>query len=110
MLMALEKDLRIRLDTAAKEKIDATFARKKISQQDGVRAIMLWFADQDDLVQSVILGQVAPTTAIMEMMMERLTEQAEADALADDVVSEARDEADAQERRRSQVRGRKRSA
>lgn len=57
-LVTRDENLRIRLSADQKSEIDDVLRKKKVSQQEGVTAILAWFAKQDGMLQSLILGQI----------------------------------------------------
>ncbi len=74
------ENLRIRLHAAAKQRLDALWKNKKISQQEAVEQILLWFVEQDDLLQSAILGQIGEERRreVARMVLERMARDAPA--------------------------------
>jgi len=69
-----EEDLRVRLKDGLKEQFDAVLKRKKMKQVTGVNQLVAWFIAQDDLFQSMILGQIGPdsTTEIAQLLLEKI--------------------------------------
>lgn len=55
-----ESDLRVRLRPGLKAQLDKLVELKKTTQQAAVNELVAWFVQQDDFLQSVILGQIRP--------------------------------------------------
>lgn len=71
------KNLRIKLEGEMKLRWAAMLSRKKISQQaaiEGLVGLLLRF-DDDDLLQSVLLGQIAPDTETISIILRRITDR-----------------------------------
>ena len=72
-------NLRIRIDTNLKLKLEAVCRNKLSSQQDVVDRLVQWFVDLDETLQSVILGQIGPNdqTAILKMVLNQLLNESQ---------------------------------
>ncbi len=75
--MPLEENLRIRISTDLKERWTAACERKKISQQDAINEMMEWFLGQEDLVQSMIFGQIESTPELHRLVLNKLMERSQ---------------------------------
>jgi len=81
----------VRADPDLKEAVDNLLERKKITQQASINAMFRWLLLQDDMLQSIVLGQVTPETAeeVLILMLERLGESADRKAAIRDAVEVA---------------------
>lgn len=70
------ENLRIRMSPSTKATFDALIKRKKISQQDAIVSLVTMLMAQDDVVQSVLLGQILPHPDVVELAIRRLAESA----------------------------------
>lgn len=82
--MAVSKDesMRIRWDADEKKRLDELWQAKKVSQQEAVVQVLRWFARQDDLFQSIILGQIRPDSVpdVARIVLERMAHDHPSDA------------------------------
>jgi hypothetical protein len=46
--------------------------RKRISKQDAVDGLLTWVMTQDEVVQSMVLGQIRPQPDLIELVLRRL--------------------------------------
>lgn len=79
MFVAIEENLeslRIRVSGDVKRELDALVERKQTTQQAVVNSVLRWLFEQDDLVQSMVLGQVRPSEDLAELIIRRLAEKA----------------------------------
>jgi hypothetical protein len=67
-------NLRIRIDSELKSKLEKVCRRKLSSQQDVIDRLVTWFVDLDETLQSLILGQIGPRdqAVVLEMVLQRL--------------------------------------
>lgn len=74
--MVAKENLRIRLSPELKQRFDEVIARKKISQQDAIEHLIEWACGQDDLLLSMLFGQVAPANnaELVRIVNARLVE------------------------------------
>ncbi len=63
---------RIRIKPDLKRRLDEMFARKRISQQEGGEALLTWLLAQDDVVQSVVMGQIAAKAELFKLIEWRM--------------------------------------
>ncbi len=69
----LTDSLRVRISPSMKEKVDAAFNGQKISQQDGVIALIEFFLTLDDVGRALVLGQIQPSAEdIASLILRRL--------------------------------------
>lgn len=71
-LMAERENFRFRLDPEKKRRWVEMCDRKNVGQQDAIESILGWVLAQDDLTQSMLLGQIAATDDLLEMVLRRL--------------------------------------
>lgn len=76
MIVTEPKNLRIVIPAELKDQWNALVEGKGISQQKAIEALVKFLLDQDDLAQSVVLGQVKPTPDVMRVIFERIAEKA----------------------------------
>lgn len=62
------ENLRIRVASEVNERLSRFCDKKRISKQDVIDGMLRWFLDQEDLVQSLIAGQLTPNAALLEMV------------------------------------------
>jgi DUF917 family protein len=70
-----KQNLKVRLKPAIKTAWDELLERKKISQQDAGTSLIQWILDQDDVLQSMVLGQVKPAPDLARVIAQRLAEK-----------------------------------
>jgi hypothetical protein len=63
--------LRINLPVKVKEKWQQLCDEKNISQQRAAEALVMWFISQDDVAQSMLLGQLKESPDLIELMTKR---------------------------------------
>lgn len=66
-------NLRVRMNPGLKQQMDDAFSVHKISQQDGVNAIVSWFVDQPEEVRVLVLGTLPESvrSSAVRLMLER---------------------------------------
>jgi hypothetical protein len=67
-----KKNVRFRMDPVRKAKWLALCAEKKISQQDAMESLLDFVFVQDEMVQSMLLGQTKAKDDLIEVVLRRL--------------------------------------
>lgn len=67
--------LRVRMPPEQKVAWIELCDRKKISQQDAVTSLLQWLLEQEDIVQSMVIGQTAPDSELVDWILHRLAER-----------------------------------
>jgi hypothetical protein len=65
------KSLRVNVPADMREKWESFCERKKVKQQPAIEFLMRWMLAQDDLVQSMVLGQVESSPDLIKFVLER---------------------------------------
>ena len=66
-----EAVIKIRLDPELKKKIDDLLSRKQITQVAAMNSLLEWLVVQDDLLQSMILGQLDDDADLLTLALRR---------------------------------------
>ena len=72
MVVSSDQGLRIRVPEDLKRSWLSLCEAKKISQQDAATSLLAWIVSQDDLVQSMVLGQVQPSADLVTLVLNRM--------------------------------------
>jgi hypothetical protein len=72
LLVATDTNLRIRVPEEMAKQLDGLVEDKHITKQDVYDALLRMLLDQDDLTQSMLLGQVKPAPELIEIVLKRL--------------------------------------
>jgi hypothetical protein len=75
MFVPAFQNFKIRVPEQLKQAWDDLLTEKKISQQDAGLALLRWILDQDDVLQSMVLGQVKPAPDLARVIAQRLAEK-----------------------------------
>lgn len=70
------KGFHVRLSPRVWDLMREVLDRKRIDNTAAVNQIIDWFVEQDDLVQSMVLGQITATPELVSMLLKRFQEQA----------------------------------
>jgi hypothetical protein len=72
--MAESKNFRIVLEPALKGRVVDIFDAQGISQQEGIRRLLLWFCDQPDVIRAAVLGQLPASISadVARIVLERM--------------------------------------
>jgi hypothetical protein len=73
MLVADKENFRFRLDGKLKEEFMEMCEQRKISQQEAISAVIGWIVNADDLMQSMILGQLPATDDLVQIVLRRMS-------------------------------------
>lgn len=66
----------VRVPPKVKERMQALLDHKHIGDGEGCTQLFEWFLRQDDLLQSMLLGQVDPAIDVTNLVLKRFQEQA----------------------------------
>jgi len=69
MWMANGKSLRIQIPPDMIQQWEDFCEKKKIKQQPVIESMLRWLLDQNDVAQSMILGQIEPTPELLKMVL-----------------------------------------
>jgi hypothetical protein len=69
------RQIKIRVDAQHLPQWRDLLKRKKINQQEAVSALIGWIIDQDDLLQSLLFGQVQSRRDLRLLIIKRLKAQ-----------------------------------
>jgi hypothetical protein len=72
MLMASQHNLKFLIDAGLKDRLDAMLDAKNATLTGSMVNMIRWLLDQDDVVQSVLIGQLRPSPDLMKIVIERL--------------------------------------
>src|SRR6476620_6681048 len=75
MFVPLSEPVKFRVEPDMKQRWDALLERKKITQQDAGLALVQWLLESDDLLQSMVLGQVNPAEDLAGIVVRRLVKK-----------------------------------
>jgi hypothetical protein len=64
-------NLRIRLTSELSKKFGKVLTKKGTAKQHAIVKIVEWFCEQDDKVQSLVLGQLDPDPAILLLILRK---------------------------------------
>jgi hypothetical protein len=80
MVVAEFENLRIRVRGAVNSAFNEFVERKRMSKQDAIEGMLTWLLAQDDLVQSMVLGQVRADPDLVAYVLAKLAGDAAAHA------------------------------
>ena len=74
----LRQNINIELADGAKEQLETVRARNGMTQKELVARLINWFAQQDQVVQQIILGQIPAQVApdVAKLLLERIADEA----------------------------------
>jgi hypothetical protein len=68
--MTEEVNLKFMIDAELRDRLGELLDRKRTTLTRGMAELISWLLDQDDVTQSMILGQIRPTPALIKMVLE----------------------------------------
>lgn len=71
-----EKDIRLPLEGERLKAWEEMLVAKNITQLKALYTLIDWFLSQDDLVQSLVLRQIAPRKDLVAMVLKKLEHDA----------------------------------
>lgn len=76
MFVAELENLRIRVTERTNAGLTRLSEARKISKQDAIEALLVWFLDLDEMLQAMILGQVPDTYGpdVVKLVLRRLAD------------------------------------
>lgn len=72
MIVTEQKNLRIVIPADLKDQWESLVESKGITQQKAIESLVRLLLAQDDLAQSVLLGQLKPTPDVMKLIYQRM--------------------------------------
>lgn len=76
-----DERVQIRADVPpdVKDGFDAAHKKFGVSQKAALRELMRWFAEQDGMMQALVLGQIPPDDrpTILTMLLKRMADEAD---------------------------------
>jgi hypothetical protein len=73
--VAHDENLNYRVPGHLKEKWAGSCEKKRISQTAGIIAVMEFYLAQDEVMQSMILGQIPADDDLIELVLKRVQER-----------------------------------